>query len=69
MNAKSAGVSSIERARTTALSIIDRLRPRTQFEYAEASWVLATNDRMNGAVAALGSQHYKTWRMYRRGLG
>jgi hypothetical protein len=30
MNAKSAGVSSIDRARTTALSIIDRLRPADQ---------------------------------------
>jgi len=48
--------------------IIDRLSERSQLDLAEASWILATNDRMNGAIEAAGGTCYKTWRMYQREL-
>jgi hypothetical protein len=48
--------------------MIDRLSAKPNIEWAEASWVLATNDRMNRAIAATGSTHYKTWRLYQRDL-
>jgi ribosomal protein S18 acetylase RimI-like enzyme len=35
----------------------------------EASWILATNDLMNGPIEAMGGQRYKTWRMYQRPAG
>jgi GNAT superfamily N-acetyltransferase len=31
---------------------------------AEASWVLDTNTRMNGAIEKLGARRYRTWRIY-----
>jgi hypothetical protein len=46
--------------------IIDNLRAIPSIESTEASWILATNDRMNTAIAALGAQRYKVWRMYQR---
>ncbi|HLK45201.1 MAG TPA: hypothetical protein VKT18_04400, partial [Acidimicrobiales bacterium] len=45
--------------------IIARLRAIPTIEMTEASWILATNDAMNGAIAAMGATHYRTWRMYR----
>lgn len=35
---------------------------------AEASWVLDTNTRMNGAIEKLGARHYRTWRIYQCAL-
>jgi len=35
---------------------------------AEAGWVLANNDPMNKALAAMGGTRSKTWRMYQRAL-
>ena len=35
---------------------------------AEASWILATNKPMNTAIEGVGSERYKTWRLYRREL-
>jgi hypothetical protein len=46
--------------------IIDRLWARPNIVGGEASWILATNQRMNGAVEAAGGTHYKTWRLYQR---
>lgn len=46
--------------------IIDNLRAIPTIESSEASWILATNDDMNGAIEAMGATHYRTWRMYRR---
>jgi ribosomal protein S18 acetylase RimI-like enzyme len=48
--------------------IIDRLSAKPNISFAEESWVLATNDRMNGAIESAGGQHYKTWRLYQREL-
>jgi ribosomal protein S18 acetylase RimI-like enzyme len=48
--------------------IFDRLRAKPTIQGAEASWILATNDRMNSAVEAMGAKHYKTWRLYQRPL-
>jgi ribosomal protein S18 acetylase RimI-like enzyme len=46
-------------------AIIERLRAIPTMDMVEASWILATNDRMNGAIEAIGATHYRTWRMYR----
>ena len=46
--------------------IIENLRAIPTIEMAEASWILATNDRMNSAIEAMGATHYKTWRLYQR---
>jgi hypothetical protein len=46
--------------------IIDRLWTRPNIVGGEASWILATNRRMNGAIEAAGGTHYKTWRLYQR---
>jgi hypothetical protein len=48
--------------------IIDRLWARPNLMATEASWILATNDRMNSAIEATGGQHYKTWRLYQRAV-
>jgi hypothetical protein len=48
--------------------IIDRVSAKPNIVSAEASWVLATNDRMNGALKEFGATHYKTWRLYQRDL-
>ena len=45
--------------------IIERLRAIPTIEMAEASWILATNDRMNRAIGGIGATHYRTWRLYR----
>lgn len=37
-------------------------------ETAEASWTLATNDRINKQLEDMGARRYKTWRLYRRSL-
>ena len=46
--------------------ILQRLRAMPSIEMVEASWILATNDRMNGAIEAIGGTRYRTWRMYRQ---
>jgi ribosomal protein S18 acetylase RimI-like enzyme len=38
------------------------------FRTAEASWVLDTNTRMNGAIEKLGARRARTWRIYQRAL-
>ena len=48
--------------------IIDRLKYHPRISRVEASWILATNNRMNAPIGAWGSERYKTWRMYRRAL-
>ena len=45
--------------------ILERLMAIPTMEMAEASWILATNDRMNRAIEAIGATRYRTWRMYR----
>jgi ribosomal protein S18 acetylase RimI-like enzyme len=46
--------------------MLDNLSAIPTMESAEASWILATNDRMNGAIEALGGTRYKTWRLFQR---
>jgi hypothetical protein len=46
--------------------IIDRLWARPNIIATEASWILATNHRMNTAIEAVGGKRYKTWRLYQR---
>ena len=46
--------------------LIDRLMARPNVLTAEASWILATNHRMNSGIEALGAKRYKTWRLYQR---
>ena len=48
--------------------IVDRLRARPGIRSAEASWILATNDRMNSAIESMGATRYKTWRLYQRAV-
>jgi hypothetical protein len=45
--------------------IIDRLL-RGHIEFAEASWTLATNHRINEQMTAMGAQRSKVWRLYQR---
>jgi hypothetical protein len=49
--------------------IIDRTRRRSGVDMGEASWVLASNHRMNAPIEAMGATRYKVWRMYQRSLG
>jgi len=37
-------------------------------ETAEASWTLATNDRINKQLEDMGATRYKTWRLYKQDL-
>ena len=37
-------------------------------ETAEASWTLATNDRINKQLEDMGARRYKTWRLYSQAL-
>jgi hypothetical protein len=37
-------------------------------QFAEASWLLATNDRINKQVEDLGGRRYKVWRLYKKPL-
>jgi GNAT superfamily N-acetyltransferase len=46
--------------------VADRLREHPRIHRVEASWILATNTSMNGAIEGIGGERYKTWRMYRR---
>ena len=49
--------------------LLDRAGRKDNITRAEASWILATNHSMNGAIEAAGCHRYKTWRMYRRKPG
>ncbi|HEY2427839.1 MAG TPA: hypothetical protein VGI06_02835 [Acidimicrobiales bacterium] len=49
--------------------IMENLRAIPTIVAAEASWILATNDRMNSAIEVMGATHYKTWRLYQRPAG
>jgi ribosomal protein S18 acetylase RimI-like enzyme len=46
--------------------ITDRLTARPHMRSAEASWILATNSRMNDQIEALGGCRTKVWRLYER---
>jgi len=48
--------------------IVDRLKYHPRINRIEASWILASNRRMNAPIETVGGQHYKTWRMYRHAL-
>ncbi len=45
--------------------IVDRLRD-DGIVWAEASWTLATNHRINDQMAALGAERSKIWRLFQR---
>lgn len=45
-------------------AFMQRMKANPRIHTAEASWTLATNDKMNSAIEALGGTHYKTWRLY-----
>jgi GNAT superfamily N-acetyltransferase len=47
---------------------LDRLLAREHIVESEASWILASNDRMNKAIEVLGGTRYKAWRLYQRPL-
>ncbi len=49
-------------------ALFERLMANPRMKSAEASWILATNDRMNSAIESLGGVRYKTWRLYQRDL-
>jgi hypothetical protein len=49
-------------------ALIGQIPAKPHITRGEASWVLASNDRMNGALEAVGATRSKTWRMYRRSL-
>jgi GNAT superfamily N-acetyltransferase len=38
------------------------------YEWAEASWILETNDMMNRAIQLMGGEIYKTYRVYEKAL-
>jgi ribosomal protein S18 acetylase RimI-like enzyme len=44
--------------------MLDRLWVREVLDSAEASWILASNDKMNETVEAAGGRRTKTWRLY-----
>jgi hypothetical protein len=46
--------------------IVDRLHADPYIVGAEASWTLATNDRINRQMEALGATRSKVWRLYQR---
>jgi ribosomal protein S18 acetylase RimI-like enzyme len=48
--------------------MLDRLWVRDVLDSAEASWILASNDKMNETVEAAGGRRTKTWRLYPRQL-
>jgi hypothetical protein len=48
--------------------IFERGMTKPRIVEGEASWVLSTNDKMNGAIAAFGAIRAKTWRMYHYSL-
>jgi GNAT superfamily N-acetyltransferase len=45
--------------------IVDRLAS-DGVDFAEASWTLATNHRINDQLAAMGARRSKVWRLYQR---
>jgi hypothetical protein len=47
---------------------LDRVMARSRIVEAEASWILASNDRMNKAIETLGGTRSRVWRMYQRAL-
>jgi ribosomal protein S18 acetylase RimI-like enzyme len=47
---------------------LDRLMARTHILESEASWILASNDRMNKAIETLGGTRSRVWRVYQRPL-
>jgi ribosomal protein S18 acetylase RimI-like enzyme len=49
-------------------TIVDRLVGDPGVQSAEASWILATNDRMNSQIQALGGVRSRVWRLYQRAL-
>ncbi|MGH9104021.1 MAG: hypothetical protein ACRDYD_13730 [Acidimicrobiales bacterium] len=48
--------------------IIRRLEAKPGVLEGEASWILASNDRMNTNIVAAGGKRYKTWRLFERQL-
>jgi ribosomal protein S18 acetylase RimI-like enzyme len=48
--------------------ILERLHAKPTIKGGEASWILATNDRMNSAMELMGAIRYKTWRLYQKDL-
>jgi len=46
--------------------VVDRLKAKPSIQAAEASWILATNNRMNSAIESMGATRYKTWRLYQK---
>ncbi|MBA2661921.1 MAG: hypothetical protein H0U74_06470 [Bradymonadaceae bacterium] len=38
------------------------------YEEAEASWTLANNERINYGMSFMGAEHYKTYRIFEKGL-
>lgn len=46
--------------------IVDRLVSNPRIATAEASWTLATNQRINVQIEALGGTRSRVWRMYQR---
>jgi hypothetical protein len=46
----------------------DRLWSRPNLDALEASWILASNDKMNETVESAGGTRSKTWRLYQRPL-
>ena len=49
-------------------TIVDRLVGDPAIQSAEASWTLATNDRINSQIQALGGVRSRVWRLYQRAL-
>jgi GNAT superfamily N-acetyltransferase len=48
--------------------IVDRLKNEPNVLVGEASWTLASNDRMNSQIEALGGELSRRWRLYQRAL-
>ncbi|MBO0730526.1 MAG: hypothetical protein J2P57_14805 [Acidimicrobiaceae bacterium] len=46
--------------------IVDRLEADPRIQTAEASWTLATNQRINGQIEAIGGTRSRVWRLYQR---
>jgi hypothetical protein len=46
--------------------IVDRMVGDPRLSYAEASWTLASNYRINDQIAAIGAHRTKVWRLYQR---
>src|SRR5579875_475020 len=50
-------------------ALIQRLAAKPRMASAEASWTLATNNKINSAIEAIGATHHKTWRLYEHRAG